>query len=254
MKHVNRYGLPDVFVRAVENDPYDNGGSDFSASSISDPARKTALIAKHFHELEVDVSTRVASIIGQGAHHIAERAARPELDICEERFFAKFPVGDKIYKVSAQVDLYERDSCVLYDWKTTKAYAFSKKAGSGQKPEWITQLNVAAEILRRNSLEVRALKIIAMLKDWSKREAGSGSCPHTEVVEVDIPLWSPQMATSYIENRILAHAMAKEILPECSVAETWGGRRCGDYCEAAQVCDQYKESLKTGLINKKQEA
>lgn len=252
MKHTNKYGLPLAFVRAVVNDPYDNDGSDFTGTSLSNPARASALIASRFADLEVDVSSRVAAIIGQGTHHIAERAARPNIDICEHRFFAHFEVGGLMYKVSSQIDLYERDTCALYDWKTTKSYAFSKKAGSGQKPEWLVQLNVAAEIMRRNGHDVRTLHIIALLKDWSKREAGSAGCPAQEVMLVDIPMWEREKVVAYIESRIAAHVLARTHLPECSVAETWAGRRCADYCDASSVCEQYKEMLKTGLHTKRE--
>lgn len=254
MKYTNKYNLPHVFVRAVVNDPYSKGHSDFSATGLANPPRATALIEAHKDKLEVDVSTRVASIIGQGAHSVAERAARPEIDMCEERIFATFKVDGRDFIVSAQLDLYERDSGTLFDWKTTKAYAFSKKAGNGKKPEWIDQLNIGAEILRRNGETPRALTIIAMLKDWSQREAGSGGMPASEVVAVDLPLWESSRAVAHIEERIRLHVAAKESLPLCGPKEHWSGRRCPSWCDAASVCSQFQESLKTGILTKKDEA
>lgn len=250
MKFTNKYGLPEAFVRAVLNDPYNKGASDFSATGLANPPRATALIDKHFSEIEVDVTSRVAAIIGQGSHSVAERAARPNIDLCEERLFAKFEVDGQIYTVSAQIDLYETDTCTLLDWKTTKAYAFSKKAGSGKKPEWIEQLNIGAELLRRNGHSPQALKIIAMLKDWNKREAGSAGMPEAEVLCVELPLWDSERAVRHIESKIRAHVAAKKELPMCGPKEHWGGNRCGQWCDASSVCEQYKESLKTGLISK----
>ncbi len=248
MKYTNKYCLPDAFVRAVINDPYSKGASDYSATGLAVPARATALIAAHGDEIEVDVTSRVAAIIGQGAHSVAERAARPD-DMCEERLFAEFIINDKTYIVSAQLDLYERDTHTMYDWKTTKAYAFSKKAGGGQKPEWQTQMNVGAEILRRNKHTPKALKIIAMLKDFNLRDTGKDGYPRTEVVEVDIDIWSSEKVTAYVTNRILAHELAKVSLPECTSAETWYGRRCqGGWCDASSVCSQWKTAQVTGII------
>lgn len=249
MKITNKYNLPNVFVRAVENDPYDKGESDYSATGLSEPARASALIELFKGKLEVDASTRVASIIGQGAHSIAERAARA-VDICEKRFFAEFTVDGATFTISAQVDLFETDSGNLYDWKTTKAYAFSKKAGSGKKPEWITQLNIGAEILRRNNLKVKTLNIIALLKDWKKREAGTAGMPETEVVHVELPMWESAKVVSYIEDRIRAQVAARVSLPQCDTKETWGGRKCPDWCDANSVCEQFKEMLKTGIAKK----
>jgi hypothetical protein len=248
VKYTNRHGLPEAFVRAIENDPYSRGASDFSATGLAQPARATALIEKFKDTLEIDVSTRVAATIGQGSHVIAERAARPDIDLCEERLFAKFEVDGKEYTVSAQLDLYEMDSGTLHDWKTTKAFAFSKKAGSGKKPEWIEQLNVCAELLRRNGHTPKKLNIIAMLKDWAKRDAGSAGMPESEVLAVELPMWTSEEAVKHIETRIRAHVAARSELPLCGSKETWGGRRCADYCDAASVCTQFKNAQRTGIL------
>lgn len=248
MKYTNRYGLPEAFVRAVVNDPYDDGGADFSATGLGVPARARALMEMHPDKVEVDVSSRVAAIIGQGAHSIAERAARPQIDICEKRFFAEFTVDGTVYMVSAQVDLYETDTGNLQDWKTTKAYAFSKGAGSGKKPEWIEQLNVGAELLRQNGHNPKKLTIIALLKDWRKDEAGQKGMPESEVLQVDIPIWESAKVRAYIEDRIRAHVNARTHLPDCTPKETWGGRRCGQWCDASSVCEQYQSALNTGLL------
>jgi hypothetical protein len=255
VKYTNKYGLPEAFVRAVVNDPYSKGESDFSATGLANPPRASALIEKFYDQIEVDVTSRVAAIIGQGSHSIAERAARPNIDICEKRFFAKIEVDGETYTISAQVDLFETDSHTLHDWKTTKAYAFSKKAGSGKKPEWIEQLNIGAWILSKQPEQyiVKKLSIIAMLKDWSKREAGSAGMPESEVLAVELPMWAPDVTEAHIKARVRAHVAARKELPTCGPKEHWGGNRCGQWCDASSVCEQYKDSLKSGLINKKAE-
>ncbi len=246
---VNKKGLPPAFHRAVENDLYDKGHSDFSATGLSNPARATALIELHKDTLEVDCSTRVAALIGQGTHSICERAVRPGIDVCEKRFYSHFPVDGKDYIISAQIDLFETDTSTLSDWKTTKAYAFSKRAGSGQKPEWITQLNIGCELMRRNGFEPKHLQIIALLKDWNKREiTPTSGYPPTEVMAVDIPMWERDKTVSFIEGRIRAHTAARVTLPKCTKSENWNGRKCEQWCEAASVCLQYQEMLKTGLV------
>ncbi len=251
MKYTNKHNLPEAFVRAVVNDPYNNGGSDFTATGLANPPRATALIEKFKDSIEIDVTSRVAAIIGQGSHSVAERAARKEIDLCEERIFGDFIVDGKAYTVSAGLDLYETDTGNLMDWKTTKAYAFSKKAGSGKKPEWIEQLNIGAELLRLNGHTPKKLTIIALLKDWNKREAGGAGMPETEVLAVDLPLWSSEETTKHIEARIRAHVNARTHLPDCSSKETWGGNRCGQWCDASSVCEQYKRVAQTGIIEEK---
>lgn len=246
MRLTNKFNLPAPFVRAVTNDPYNKGESDYTATSLTNPPRAMALLEKFKDsgELETDVSDRVASIIGQGAHSVAERAARPGIDICEERFFDEFNVDGKRFIISGQVDLYETDSCAVYDWKTTKAYAFSKKAGGGKKIEWIVQLNVVAELLRENGQNPKALHIIALLKDWDKEK--NQNHPDTEVVEVNIPMWPRKQTITYVEDRIRVHEAAKKDLPKCT--EHWGGRRCRRWCDAVSVCTQAKDMFEKGII------
>lgn len=247
MKYTNKYKLPDAYVRAAINDRYSRGESDFSPTSLAQPPRATALLKEFYNDVVVDVSSRVAAIIGQGAHSIAERAAREGIDLCEKRFFAEFIVDGKPYIISAQVDLYETDTGHLIDWKTTKAYAFSKRAGFGKKPEWIAQLNIGAEILRRNGHNPKRLSIIALLKDFRDDDAGRNGMPESEVMQVDIPFWSEGETIAYIEHRVRLHAQAT-IHTVCDTKENWSGRRCGKWCDASSVCDQYKQSLKSGLI------
>jgi hypothetical protein len=257
VKITNKLGLPAAFHRAVEADPYTKGDSDFSATGLANPARATVLIEQAGDALEVDCAGRVAATIGQGAHSILERAARPDIDVIEKRYFADFVVDGVTYVVSAQIDIYETDTGVLSDWKTTKAYAFSKKTGGGKKPEWLQQMNVAAEIMARQAepIVVKALQIVGLLKDWDKRKSQSETgYPPTEVMTVEIPLWEREKTVRYIEERIRAHVAARVELPQCSTKETWGGNRCGQWCDASSVCEQYKEMIKTGLTKQEEPA
>lgn len=254
MKITNKHNLPDAFYRAVVNDPYSREGSDFSATSLAQPPRAAALIEAHADTLEVDCSTKVAVTIGKGAHAILECAARPGIDIIEKRFFADFIVDGVTYVVSAQIDIYESDTKVLYDWKTCKAGAFTKKNGSGRKPEWAQQMNVAAEIMRRQpeKFEIDKLVIVGLFKDWYQFKAEEDKdYPQTEVMASEQKMWPREKVVEYIETRIRLHVAARKELPQCT--EHWGGGRCKQYCDAASVCEQYQQSKKTGRMTKTEE-
>lgn len=250
MKLTNKLGLPEAFFRACLNDPYSKGESDFSATGLANPPRATALLEQFDTSIEIDISSKVAATIGQGVHSILERAARPGIDITEKRYFSPFVVDGKAYVVSAQIDLFERDTGSLQDWKTCKAYAFHKKSGNGKKPEWVQQLNVACEIMKRQifPVEIKSLRIIGLLKDWNRRDSKESGYPPSEIMTVDIPMWDSKKTTDYIEDRIRAHVAARTILPKCSTSETWGGNRCANWCDASSVCAQYLDSLKTGIL------
>lgn len=247
MKLTNNHSLPDAFYRAVKNDPYSRGESDFSATSLANPPRANALIEQFKDTIEIDCSTRVDSTIGQGVHSLVERAARPGIDIKETRYYSKFEVDGKVYTISAQIDLFETDTGMLIDWKTTKAYAFSKKAGSGLKPDWISQMNIGCELMRRNELSPKSLHILALLKDWKKAESGTAGMPERAVLSVELPMWDRETTVKYIEDKIRLQVAARTELPLCSSSEAWGFRKCADWCDAKSVCTQYQQMIKTGL-------
>lgn len=244
----NKFNLPDAYFRAVANDPYNSGGSDFTPSSLDQPPKAYALLKAFGDVAYVDIANRCDAIIGSGAHYVAERAARPGLDLCEERLFSDITIDGKKYILSAALDLYETDNCHLMDWKTTKAYAFSKKAGGGKKDAWEAQLNIGAELLRRHGHSPKKITIIALLKDWSPREAGTASCPEQQVIAVEMPIWSSEQVVTYVETkaRLLLSASTETV---CSPKDNWSGRRCDRWCDAQSICKQYQNSLKTGLLN-----
>ena len=251
----NETGLPEAIVRAIENDSYDRGCADFSVTQLLNPPRLEALKVKHSEEIVEDASTRIFSLLGQATHTILERAARPEVDMVEKRFFAKF--GDHV--LSGQIDLLEADTGTLSDFKVTKAYAFSKRGGSGQKYEWICQMNMQLELLRQNGLDARKLQIVGILRDWdsgcldpaNKRKFMIGY-PKAEIVAAEIPMWPRKQTQELILERVLAHAKAKDDLPLCNIEETWQGRRCFGYCQVSAFCEQYQNSKKTGILNEKE--
>lgn len=198
--------------------------------------------------LEVDVSTRVATTIGQGVHSILERARRPGIDTIEQRYFAGVVVDGTNYVLSAQIDLYESDTKALYDWKTTKSYAFHKRGGS--KFEWEAQMNIGRYLMERSGLEVKSLNIIGLLKDWNlKTSRMEPGYPPTEVMTTEIDIWPLIEIEAYIDERIRAIVKARHTLPLCGTKDHWGGRRCEQWCDANSVCEQYKQSRKTGVIN-----
>lgn len=241
MKITNKFGLPEAFRRAVENDDYDKGNADFSITELIGPARQRALQRRYNDQIEEDCSSRAFSLFGQAVHVILQRAARPELDIAEKRFFAPFEVKGEIYTVGGQIDLLSNvrtPQASLSDWKTTKLYPFTKKGGGGQKPEWIAQLNMQLELLRTNDLDATSLWIVGLLRDWGPRNASE--VPR-EVASVSIPIWPRKKTQEYIVERIRDHLNARKVLPECSREERWQGRRCEGYCNVSSWCVQYQQ-------------
>jgi len=250
VKLTNKFNLPEVFMKAVINDKYSIGeAADFSVTGLLKPARQSQLEYLNRDQIEDDVSNRIFSLLGQSIHTILERGAG-ETDVVEKRFFADF--DGKI--VSGQIDLLSAKGA-LVDFKVTQVYPFTDKGGRGNKPEWVAQLNMQLELLRRNGLDAKSLHICGILKDWSasgldpsNKMKYTKGYPLAPVVVVSIPMWSREQTQEFIRNRIKAHLSAMEKLSLCSKEETWSGRRCKGYCVVSDFCDQYKETKQTGIM------
>lgn len=214
MNLTNKNNFPDALVRAIANDPYSKGDSDFSVTELLQPPRIRALKIKHREEITEDVEDRIWSLYGQIVHDILKRAN--EIDLVEQRFFADF--GH--HTISAQIDSLVLKGAVLSDWKFSTAWAF--KANQPPKPEWEAQLNMQAEILRRNGHTVEKLQIIGLIRDWQIRDARSNpDYPQAQVVTQSIPMWTPERVDTFIQLRVAMHMSAESELPECSSEDRW---------------------------------
>lgn len=214
MKITNRSGFPEALLKAIEADPYSKGASDFSVTELLKPPRQRVLQARHEHEIEEDVESRLWSLYGQLVHSLLERAN--ETDLVEQRFFADF--NGKI--VSAQIDSLTLKDGVLSDFKFTTAWGF--KPNQPPKPEWVAQLNMQLEILRRNGKDAKEIRIIGLIRDFSKNEARRNKdYPKMPIVSLPIPMWSREQTTSFINERVALHLAAESELPLCSNEERW---------------------------------
>lgn len=188
MHVTNKFGLPEVIVEAVKNDPYDpgrRGGKYISVTTLTNPPQLTKLLWKHAEDLEEDASERIWSLLGQSVHSVIERAASSEVFrdkvIAEERFYAEL-AG---WTIGGQVDIYDVERAELSDFKVTSVYS----AKGELKTSWRRQVNILAYLLRKNGHEVKEGRIVAILKDWSRTKAlyDSSYPPHpTAVIPVEL--------------------------------------------------------------------
>jgi hypothetical protein len=221
MKITNRGGLPAAIVEAVKNDPYTRGTkrADISATQLISPPRKIELERRFRDQLEEDASDRIWALLGQSVHTILERAEPSEL--VERRLYADF--GG--WTVSGQFDRLHVRAGVLQDYKVTSVYSGMQ----GAKAEWVAQLNVLAELCEQNGYVIERAEVVAIYRDWSKREAaqraeaGKTDYPPAQVAIIELPLWPSPMRTEFIERRVAAHRTARESgsLPECTKDERW---------------------------------
>lgn len=209
MKLTNRLDLPAAIVDAVRNDGYSRGAADISVTGLLKPPQITRLESLHQEEIEEDASDRIWSLLGQSIHTILERANR--VAVAEQRL----SITVEGWVVSGGMDVYAEGD-TLIDYKVTSVWKVIK----GDLEEWERQLNLYAVILRHHGHLVKKLQVVAILRDWSKREAERDSnYPQAQVVNIDIPLWEETRATSYMRARVLLHQ--QEGVPQCTPEDRW---------------------------------
>lgn len=250
MPKTNNANLPASIIRALENDPYDAGKADISTTRLINPPQLETLRYRHRDEIVEDYSERLWSLLGQAAHVVLERA-RPEGAIAEKRYFAEI----EGWTVSGAVDLI--DQGVLIDYKVTSVWT---RIYNSRLEEWTAQGNVNRWLAARNgNTDIRSLKNILILRDWSKSDASRiNNYPTVQVVEQPLELWSMDAAEAYVRERVRLHQKARsakdEDLMECTPDEYWQNKktgkrtRCESYCSAAAFCSQFKK-YKEGLKN-----
>lgn len=237
MKLTNKFNYHETVVRAIRNDTYSRGDSEFSATGLIQPARIRVLTERHKEEIESDVDDEVFKLYGHMGHSLLERAGEHGSlnHLTEERFFGEV---DGV-RISAQIDSLSLDGGCLTDWKFTTVYGFMR--GEKPKPEWVWQMNIQLELLRQNHMDAKELKIVGLLRDWRPGEAANNPDYPTKISTHTIPMLTREKTREYISYRIKLHKEAEIDLPKCTDKENWSRRRCRNYCQVSRFCVQYQD-------------
>lgn len=212
MKITNKQGLPMPIVKAVENDPYDNGGT-LSVTTLLKPPQAYGLTLKHKGEMEEDAADRIWALVGQVGHVILERAAGvmdPKVWVSEQRYYAS--LSSRL--VSGQVDLVHADGGVVYDFKFTSGWA-AIDARTG-KSDWRIQLSMLGWLARRgytcpaeveadlgHPINVSQGKIVAIIRDWTEAQAKRiRDWPEKQVEVIDMNIMSDEETEAWMVERI----------------------------------------------------
>ena len=223
----NRHGLPQVLVNLAMRDSYSRGAARISVTELIGSPRIRILKHRHSGEIVSDVSDMLWSLVGRALHKVVEDGADGE-HIAEERLFADV----NGWKISGGIDLQspkrgKNDEIVssdLVDWKLTSVWSVMNP-----KRDWERQLNSYAYLVQQaKGWDVTGLSIIAVLRDWNRREASRRpEYPQAPVQVIEQPLWSEAQREEYVRNRVLIHQDADrrqqwgEDLPDCSAEDRW---------------------------------
>ena len=222
MKLTNIHNLPETIINVIRRPEYNKGKSNMSMTELLNSPRIVQLKRKHWNELTEDAADMVWSIFGTAIHGILEHG-KDDNHIVEERIHF---VTNGMH-ISGAIDLQEFDddgSVILSDYKTTSAWAVMN-----EKVDWHNQLNGYAYLVEAaKKVSVKKLQIIAIIRDWSRREAANREgYPKAPIVVIDIPVWPFAHREAYVRDRISLHTEAffemetGGSISECTPDETW---------------------------------
>lgn len=221
MKITNKYNLPDTFVNVLQRPTYSKGKANLSVTELINSPRVVALKHKHWEDVEQDASEMVWSLFGSAVHKVLEHG-RADNHVIEQRLTTEF----EGWSLSGAIDLQEveDDGVIISDYKVTSAWSVMN-----EKEDWVNQLNTYAWLVQRvKHMVVKRLQIVAIVRDWSAREAKTrDGYPQAPVVVLVMQQWPWEQKEAFVRQRLKMHndaywAMAAEQeLPNCSSTDMW---------------------------------
>jgi hypothetical protein len=217
----NIYNLPQPFVDLVSEDTYSKGESDITTTGLAQPPKIAELWRRHASEITMDCSEKVWTMLGTANHYVLEQIAKrnPERYVAESRFYLDV---DGV-KLGGQIDLYDRETETLWDYKVSSVY----KAMSDDKLEWTKQANVNKLLCEHNGIHPKKLAVLLVMKDWKRKDSEfKADYPKCAIQEIPLPIWREEETLAYIKSRINLHNLAKVInnedeIPVCTEEERW---------------------------------
>lgn len=221
MEVTNNFGVPETLMALAKRDYYSKGKADYSVTELLSPPRVQRLRKLYHSQMKQDVSQMLWQLMGSALHVVAERG-QADGHVTEERLFTTF----EGVVVSGAIDVQqeEDDGVTIMDYKFTSAWAVMN-----EKPEWEQQQNIYGWLVRREKKKnVKGVKIIALIRDWNRREAERREdYPKAPIQVISLRLWSHEEAEEFVRSRIAAHNTGKvavafdEELPLCSDEDRW---------------------------------
>lgn len=233
MRYTNKDNLPEPVYQAILNRPYNREGADISVTGLINPPRVFQMVERMGDSLEQEASESLAAFFGSAMHTVFQWAAHSlnsEDWVIEHRFHTRV-LG---WNISGQVDLIQKSSKLLQDYKTCSRWV----ATFGAKDEWEQQLNVYRWMASLPSekwpdgLHIDRLEVFAWFKDWSKENTlRDHQYPRKGFEVIKIPTWTLEKAKLYVEDRVRVHQaaalLATDHLPLCTEEERW--QKAGEF-------------------------
>lgn len=216
MRYTNKFNLPEVFVKALQNRKWQHKGADYSASMLLKPVQMVMLEKKYKEQLEIDVSDCLWQLLGTALHEVLQKGEDSESLV--EEYLVEQING---VKISGTADHYSNGT--ISDYKSTSVWSWIYRHDKIQ--EWESQLNIYAWLYRKAGFNIKNLQIIMILRDFQQTQTVKSNYPACPVQVIPINLWDFEKQTAYINLRVGIYEKYKtaSILPECTDQERWCG-------------------------------
>ena len=246
----NNFSIPKTIADAIQqrSKKYSKGESKYSATTLIDSPRVAILNARHWQDIEEDVSDRLKSWMGSIIHDALQK--NEGSGILDGRVIME--LGG--VKISGDPDHFNESEKLIRDYKTTSTYSwvYGDKLESYEK-----QINCYAMLYRSIGFEVERGDAVMIFTDWSKSKYATENAKREnsypkpiEVLEVEI--WSYEEQIKYfseiVENLETQEIFSDDLLPECTNEEKW--MKKGNWKiwkdgnkTATKVCESEKEAI-----------
>ncbi len=217
MPWTNRFNLPETICNAIMYESkYEDGK--YSVTSLIKPPQIYQLEKRYQTQIERDVSDGLWMLLGSAIHYVLEKDKTQNV-LKEERL--EIEIGG--IRVVGKPDLYTANE-TIEDYKITSCYSFLL----GEKPEWISQLNIYAYLYEQYGFPVKKAFIHAILRDWMQSKGlQDEDYPKCPFITSEIEIWSREDQFAYLESRIFFHTKSEiwnctdELLIPCSSQDKW---------------------------------
>ena len=182
MQYTNKHNLPKELCDALTKNRY-SGNKDaelanhISVTSLIAPIQQTILKRRYPNCNTIDVIDNLWSMFGSIAHTLLEEHGSDEA-LVEERFYTTI---DGI-TISGGMDHIKNEQ--ITDYKVTSVWKVKKESYT----EWEQQLNCYAWLLKKNGQEVKSIRIIVIMRDWTEPAAYEKDYPEAPIKIIPIKI------------------------------------------------------------------
>ncbi len=220
MRITNNFGVPEVFMKALQDSSWKPNKERVSVTGLSQPPMIKHLTMTYWNELEVDATDLFYRLDGTALHHVIEMAAEKMFGVTtEHKLF--LPAEHFGLAVSGRLDLWDFLEDCITDAKNTGVMGLAR----GIKEDWVVQGNVYRFMVwKLYNHAVKKLRVAVKLRDWMPSQAGRDDYPSSPFAEFTLPLWDFDKTEKYIQSRVDLYM--QEEVPMCTDEECWRSPDC----------------------------